>query len=184
MKYVVILVSCLTFLSACTKDLSSTTIKDSATGAKVLEGKIISAHAVKVKSADKLQDNGLGMLGGGVVGGVGGSAFGKGTGNTGATVLGAIAGAAAGALIQDALGTQEAMEYLVKIDKKYVREATKISKRVSSKGGDIEDDLNDSTDVSTKTDIIAVVQDAEPELTVGKRVYIIYHDDRPRLTAQ
>lgn len=184
MKKFIACLSIITMLSACQKDLSGTTIKDSATGAKVLEGKIIDAHAVKVKSADKLQDNSLGMVGGGIAGGVGGSAFGKGTGNTGATVLGAIAGAAVGALIQDQLGTQDAMEYLVKIDKKYLNDI-KISKRVNvgSKDG-VDDDMARSADISTKTDIIAVVQDADPALTAGKRVYIIYHDDRPRLTAQ
>ncbi len=181
--HVVLFMLCATLLGACARDLSSTTYKDSATGGKVLEGKIISARAVKVKGSDKLGENGAGMLGGGVAGGVAGSALGKGTGNTATTIGGALVGAAAGALIQETLETSDAMEYLVKIDKKYVKNAARTSKRISAKGGSAQADMTDSTDVSTKTDIISVVQATDPVLKKGARVYIIYHDDRPRLEA-
>jgi hypothetical protein len=84
---------------------------------------------------------------------------------------------------EDALGMQEGTEYLVKIDKKYIQEYRSISKKVQkSSKQTVEQDMA-STDVSTKTDIVSVVQTTDPELHKGSRVYVIYNDDRPRLTA-
>lgn len=184
MKFVRPMLLCaLIALSGCQKNLSSNVYTEGSVAGKVLEGKIISARPVTIKAKDKLQDNTTGGVLGAGAGLAAGSAIGNGSGNTGAMVGGAILGAIAGAMIEDAASTQEGMEYLVKIDKKYRQEYRSITKRinVSSKQG-VNGDIVASTDVSNKSDIVSVVQAAEPGLGVGKRVYIIYSDDRPRIT--
>ena len=182
-KMIAMLAAVMVLLTGCAKDLGGDTYTSNGTAGKVLKGTIISARAVKIKDHDKLQDNTIGGLAGGAAGGVGGAAIGHGDGSIAAAIGGAVIGAVAGAVIQDQLGTSEGMEYVVKLDAKNMRAAgPQHKKKVTEKNnGGVQADLNDSTDVDMQTDMISVVQKADPALVVGGPVYVIYSDDRPRL---
>lgn len=172
-------------LTGCAREMSSDVYTSSSTSGKVLEGKVVSARPVTIKDSDKLQDNTAGMLGGGLLGGVAASSAGKGTGKSLAAVGGALVGAAAGAFIQDKLGTSKGMEYIVRIDKKYISSIpTQKSRRNISYGTTTaEQDVSQSISVEdTKTDLISVVQGGDVIFQPGKRVMIIYSNDRPRLS--
>jgi len=180
---IAVLAALMLALSACAKDTASDTYTTSSTGGKVLKGTIISARAVKIKEHDKLQDNTVGGLAGGAAGAVGGASIGHGNGSIASGIGGAVIGAVAGAFIQDALSTTDGMEYLVKLDAKNMRTSSpNHKKKVTEKtNGGVEADLNSSTDVDTQTDMISVVQKADPALSEGSLVYVVYSDDRPRL---
>jgi outer membrane lipoprotein SlyB len=61
----------------------------------------------------QLEDNGLGIAGGGVAGGVIGNAVGR--GNFVPTAFGAVAGAVAGSFVEKKLKQQMALEYVVEL---------------------------------------------------------------------
>lgn len=184
MKKIIALLACAMLLTACAKNMNSNVYTENGVAGKVLEGKVISVRQVTIKEHDKLQQNTTGALLGGTAGGVAGAQIGNGNGSLGAAVAGALIGAVAGAVAEDALNTQEGTEYLVKLDKKYLQEYRNITKRVQSGGkNSVQQDITNSSDVSTKTDIVSVVQATDPELHKGSRVYVIYSDDRPRVTA-
>lgn len=175
---------CTLLLSSCARDMASTTYVDSATSGKVIEGKIVALRTVTVKAHDKLQDNTSGALLGGAALGAAGSETGAGSGNIAATVGGAVVGAVAGAMIQDALTTSEAVEYLVKIDKQYLQEYRSVSKRVQVNNKQTVAQDMAATTVGTKTDIVSIVQEEDEALHKGSRVYVVYTDDRAHLIAQ
>ena len=178
-------VACAALLSACARNINSSVYTDNAMAGKVLEGKIISMRAVTIKAHDKLEDNKMGGLVGAGAGGLAGSQVGGGNGSIAAAIGGAVIGAVAGAFAQDALSTSHGTEYLVKIDKKYLREYRTLSKKIQSNGkSTVEQDFTGSTNISTQTNIISVVQAADAALHKGSHVYIIYSDDRPRLEAE
>lgn len=77
-------------------------------------GYIKNVRQVMVEHGEQLQDNGLGIAGGGIAGGVVGSAVGK--GNFLPTAAGAIAGAVAGSFVEKKLKQQTALEYIVEMD--------------------------------------------------------------------
>jgi outer membrane lipoprotein SlyB len=171
-------------LTSCAREMSSDVYTSGATSGKVLEGRVISARPVTIKETDKLKDNTMGMLGGGLMGGVAGSSAGGGSGKTLATVGGAMLGAAAGALIQDKLGTSKGMEYIVRIDKKYISSlpAHKTKRQVTFGVNSAEQDVSQSIAVEdTKTDLISVIQGGDVIFQAGQHVLIIYSNDRPRL---
>jgi outer membrane lipoprotein SlyB len=173
-------------LASCAREMSSDVYTSSSTSGKVLEGKVVSARPITIKDSDKLQDNTAGILGGGLLGGVAASSVGKGTGKGVAAIGGALLGAAAGALAQDKLGTSKGMEYIVRIDKKYISSIPthKTRKNISYGANSVEQDVNQSVSVEeTKTDLISVVQAADVVFQPGSRVMVIYNNDRPRLTA-
>lgn len=171
-------------LTGCARDMSSNVYTSSSTSGKVLEGTVLSARPVTIKDSDKLQDNTMGMLGGGVLGAVAGSSVGKGTGQGLAAVGAGILGAAVGAYAQDKLSTSQGMEYVVRIDKKYV---SSIPRNTSTRNhtygvNSASQDVSQSIQVTdTKTDLISVLQGADMVFQSGQRVLIIYSDDRPRL---
>ena len=170
-------------LTGCSRDMGSDTYVQSSAAGKVLKGTIISERPVKIKAHDKLQDNTAGGLAGGALGAAGGSAVGNGSGSLAAAIGGAVIGAVAGAYAEDALGTSDGMEYVVQLDAKNMRKAgpdhkKKVSERIN---GNVESDINSSMDLDTQTDMISVVQKADPALTEGSKVFVIYSDDRPRL---
>lgn len=164
--------------TSCSRNMSSTTYTDSASGGVVLEGTIVSARAVTIKASDKLEGNGAGILAGGVAGGVAGNSIGGGRGRTAATVGGALAGAVLGAVIQDQLATDEGMEYVVQINKGN-------SSSYTNKKKEIRENNKKASDVAIETDLksemISVVQDDDIIFTTGQKVFVIYSDDRPRL---
>jgi len=185
MKKILLLILCTGALASCSRNMNSNTYTDSNTPGKVLEGTIINARTVTIKAHDKLQDNTLGGVAGGAAGLGAGSLVGNGSGNIAADIGGALVGAVAGAYIEDALGTQDGMEYLVKLDKKYIQDYDATTRKIQAKAGSpVEQDMINATNVGTKTDIVSVVQVADASLHEGVHVYIIYNDDRPRLVAE
>lgn len=173
-------------VTGCARDMNSNVYSSSAPVGKVLEGTVLSARGVTIKNTDKLEDNTLGMLGGGLLGGIAGSTIGKGSGQALAVAGVAIAGAAAGALAQDKLGGSNGMEYVVRLDPKYVTQAPQnVSKKNITIGNNsIDDDVKGSIGVAnTQTDLLSVVQGTDVILQPGQRVLIIYNNDRPRLVA-
>jgi outer membrane lipoprotein SlyB len=173
-------------LTGCERNLDSNVYTSGAVTGKVIEGTVISARQVIVKGNDKLENNTMGMLGGALLGGLGGNAFGKGAGNSLATGGGAIAGAAAGAMIQDKLSSAKGMEYVVRINPKYVAEVQSITNKTNVTVGtqSVDDEVKGATSVSsTKTDLISVVQGIDAIYNPGQKVLIMYNNDRPRITA-
>jgi outer membrane lipoprotein SlyB len=174
-------------LTGCARNMNSNVYTSSSAGGVALEGTVVSSRAITIKDADKLQDNALGGIAGAAVGGIGASNVGKGSGNTAATVGGALAGAAIGALIQDELGTSQGMEYIVKLDKNADSEdSDDISRRETtiSRGSKIQDKLKNQVKTKgTSSRLVTVIQGADVVYTPGQRVYVIYNDDRPRITA-
>lgn len=172
-------------IAGCTRNMNSSTYTAGSSGGVVLKGTVVSARPITIKNSDKLGDNGTGALAGAAVGGVGGSAVGKSSGNAAAVVGGAIAGAVAGALIQDALSTQEGMEYIVKIDKEYESGEKKTKKRsdITHNRASVQDNVQGSIDLQEmRTSMLSVIQGKDVLFQKGDRVYVIYSDDRPRLT--
>ncbi len=185
MKKILITISTvLMFLSACATDMNSTTYTAGAPVGKVLEGIVVSARPVTIKENAKLQDNTLGMVGGGLIGGIGGSMLGGGNGRLAATAGGALAGAALGTLTQSQLGKQQGMEYVVRLDPKYVNSAPRQvqEKKVTFGDGSVDDEIKHSISVAdTRTDLLSVVQGNDVVFQPGQKVLIIYNNDRPRL---
>ena len=174
-------------VTGCSRHMGATVYSSGSTVGKVLEGTVVSAQPVVIKDSDDPNKNSLGALGGGVVGGIAGSTAGKGTGSSLAAAGGAIAGAIAGSLIEDELNTSQGMQYVVRLDPKYVTAgpATTVKKKEVALGKDsIDDDIKESIEVTnTKTDLISVIQGADVIFQPGQRVLIVYHNDRPRLAA-
>ena len=115
----IILCTLIAFVSVgCARQISSNVYSAHSVGetSSTYPGVIISARAVTVEDKEYLEENGLGIVGGGVGGALVGSQIGKGSGNTLATVGGAVAGAVAGAYAEKALKSQDAMEYIVALD--------------------------------------------------------------------
>jgi outer membrane lipoprotein SlyB len=105
-------------LNGCARQISSNVYSAHAVGeaSTTYPGVVISCRQVVVEDKEYLEENGLGLVGGGVAGGYLGSKVGKGEGNTLALVGGAIAGAAAGAYAEKMLKSQNAMEYVVALE--------------------------------------------------------------------
>lgn len=185
-KFIIFSIVSLVMLTSCAREMSSNVYTSNSASGKVIEGKIISARKVTIKDSEKLQDNTIGMLAGGITGGVAGANMGKGNGNSLAAVGAAIVGATAGAFIQDKLGTSEGMEYIVRIDKKYLSNlpSKKSRRQVTFGVNSASDDVNQSIDVAeTKTDLISIIQKDKEPLQKGQHVLVIYNNDRPRISA-
>ena len=80
------------------------------------EGTITHMREVTVQDKERLEENGLGIIGGGIGGALAGNQLGKGKGNAMTTIGGALAGATAGAFAEKALKTQKGVEYIVQLD--------------------------------------------------------------------
>ena len=81
-------------------------------GFDVAYGTLLGMGAATIES----NDNVLGGVAGGVLGGAVGNTIGGGSGRTLATAVGAVGGAAVGAAAQKRMGTQNAVEFEVKLD--------------------------------------------------------------------
>ncbi len=167
------IIMALGLLGACARDLSSSTYTSDNTLSLTLEGKVISARPITLKSADKLTDNSTGMLAGGALGAVGGANVGKGNGQVAAAVGGALAGAAAGALLEGQLGKSEGMEYIVKVDTSklkgdYYEGSSSMRNAISS---------------ATTSGLVTVVQGRDNAISEGRKVYVIFSDKRTRIVA-
>ncbi len=104
--------------ASCAREISSDVYSASHVGeaSMTYPGVIIHTRAVTAQEHERLEENGLGIIGGGVGGALLGSQIGKGSGNTAATIGGALAGATAGAFAEKALKTQSAVEYVVQLE--------------------------------------------------------------------
>jgi outer membrane lipoprotein SlyB len=111
------IVASASLMSGCARQIASNVYKESHVGeaSRALKGVVVSMRVVRVDSSEKLEENGMGLLGGGVAGGLIGSTVGKGGGKTAATALGAILGAVGGTLAERELNTQDAIEYVIKL---------------------------------------------------------------------
>lgn len=107
----------ITALSGCARNINPNTYKASHVGESSLsyQGNIISIRDIEVKEGEYLEENKTGMALGGLTGGLVGTQIGGGRGQIAATVGGAILGATAGAFAEDALKTQKAKEYTVRL---------------------------------------------------------------------
>ncbi len=172
-------------LSACERNLKSDTYTSSSSTGLVLEGVIVSSRPVTIKESDKLQDNGAGLLAGGVGGAAVGNTIGGGRGRTVSTVGGAIAGAVLGAVIQDQLSTSQGFEYIVRVNEENAADEKKNSELTSTRLKDpsINERMKNSIHTKMKTKMISVVQGQDVVFATGQKVYVIYSDDRPRLVA-
>lgn len=77
-------------------------------------GIIKNVRQVNVQHGEQLEDNQLGLAGGGIAGGVVGSAVGR--GNLFPTAAGALVGAVAGSFAEKKLKEQVGLEYIVELD--------------------------------------------------------------------
>jgi outer membrane lipoprotein SlyB len=112
------LAAAFTCATSCARQISSEVYEGKCVGeaSTTYSGVIAHVRQVTVQEGEFLQDNALGIVGGGVGGALVGSQIGKGSGNTLATIGGALAGATAGAFAEKALKTQNALEYTVHMD--------------------------------------------------------------------
>lgn len=104
-------------LSGCARNISPGVYSSRHVGesSRTEEAVVVSMRVVEVKDHEKMDQNGLGLMGGALGGGLLGSLFGKGAGQVGMVGVGALAGAAGGALLEDKLTTQQGIEYTVKV---------------------------------------------------------------------
>lgn len=102
--------------TSCAREIDSDVYASQQVGevSKTYAGVITNVRQVTVQNGEQLEDNALGIAGGGVAGGVLGNALGK--GKFGPTAAGAIAGAVAGSFVEKKLKQQEALEYIVQLD--------------------------------------------------------------------
>ena len=99
------------FLSSCARQISSNTYSESSIGevSQTYPGIVISQREVTVEGSESLQDNSLGIVGGGAAGALLGSEMGKGKGNLVSTLATGVVGAVAGAYAEKSLKTQNAI---------------------------------------------------------------------------
>ena len=187
------LVSSVLLLSACQKTMDSNTVSSSTSAGKVLQGMVISSRAVIIKDSEQLSDNVGGGLAGGLAGGVAGSAVGKGVGNDAAVVGGALAGAVIGALIEDQFSTQPGYEYIVKLDNGPMPTETTTRSRSQIKvdglmqtpgvSKSVQDEVMAAAVMREQgSSVLSVIQADAAPIASGTKVYVIYRDDRPRIT--
>ncbi|MET0156232.1 MAG: hypothetical protein ABW189_09065 [Rickettsiales bacterium] len=155
----------------CARDLSNATYTSNDTLSLTLEGVVKSARPVKIKNADRLSENGTGMLAGGAFGGIAGAGVGKGTGQAAAAVGGAVAGAALGALAESRLGQQDGFEYIIKLDTSGLK-----SDYYEGTGA-----MCNAISAATTNGLVTVVQGADVVLPKGRKVYVVFSDKRVRV---
>ena len=105
-------------LSGCARNISANTYD-----ARALDGRgmvsypctVVKVRTVMVEEGDYLENNQAGALMGGVAGGLAGNMIGGGRGRVLATGVGALAGAVGGAYAEKALKSQNAYEYIVRM---------------------------------------------------------------------
>lgn len=100
MKQIMLLVLGAIVLTSCARNISSDVYASRQVGevSTTYAGVIRSVRPVTVEHGENLEDNTLGLAGGGIAGGVLGSAVGR--GNFVPTAAGAIAGAVAGSFVE------------------------------------------------------------------------------------
>ncbi len=114
-KKTLITISMIMALSSCATDIKSTSYSTASIGEAsfTYQGIVINVRKIKVSDTDKLGQNQAGTT----IGGIGGAAVGNILDNGGlmGTLIGAVAGGVGGAMVEQQLGTQEGMEYVIKL---------------------------------------------------------------------
>lgn len=165
------IITVMSLLSGCARDLSTNMYVSDSTMNLTLEGVVVSTRIVKIKNTDQLGNNSVGALAGGATGAAIGSGAGSGSGTAVAMVGGAIAGGIAGAVIQDKLGQSTGYEYIVKVD------ASKI-KDTYFEGNTA---MRHVISTARVNGLITVVQGKDTILSPGQKVYVIYSENRTRI---
>lgn len=177
MRFPVLAVSALALLlGGCAKTIDPSTYTEQGVGeiTSAKQGVILNVRDVTVKTGDKLEENGMGILLGGVAGGLGGNEFGAGSGRTAATIGGVVLGSALGALAQNAAGTQPGVEYIVKVwDAENVLTTTGKEKTENRQVNRVNERL------------LTIVQGPTPRFQPGQQVFVITgaNSQRARLIA-
>lgn len=104
-------------ICGCARDISPNTYDDRTVGevSQVYDGVIARVRKVKVGN-EKLEDNKTGALTGAIAGAALGSAFGGGKAKYATAGVGALAGGFAGAYAENALKSQDGLEYTIKLN--------------------------------------------------------------------
>jgi outer membrane lipoprotein SlyB len=115
MKHVILLAVSALLLTSCARQIDSDVYTTRQVGevSTTYAGVIRNIREVCVQEGSQLEDNGLGMVGGGVAGGVVGSAVGR--GHFVPTAFGAVAGAVTGSLLEKKMKQQIGYEYVVEL---------------------------------------------------------------------
>ncbi|MFN5608354.1 MAG: glycine zipper 2TM domain-containing protein [Holosporales bacterium] len=166
---------CIGALAGCAKDLSGNrySAKTAAVPTTTYQAVVLSARDITITRGDQLDDNGWGMVLGGVGGGLAGNLIGQGKGNTIATVGGVVAGAALGALAQQSLGEQPGIEYVVKYWEVETGTVTNYDyAKTSCKGGRTEC-LTQRSSVAAQEKIVTLVQGIDPRLAPGQKAFLM-----------
>lgn len=116
MKNILLLSISMCLLTSCARQISSDVYSANHIGevSATYAGIVKNVREVIVQHGDQLEDNGLGIAGGGVTGGAIGHSLGR--GNFYSTAAGAIAGAVTGTFIEKKLKQQKALEYIVELE--------------------------------------------------------------------
>jgi len=171
---IVAIVTAMSLLSGCARDLSSDMYTSDSTLSLTLEGVIVAARPVKVKESDKLANNGTGILAGGAMGAVAGSTVGGGASGTAAGMIGgAVVGGLVGGAIQGKLGESKGYEYIVKVD----------SSKLKDTYFDGNAAMRNAVSTARVGGLITVVQGTDVILREGQKVYVTYSENRTRVIA-
>lgn len=162
----------LLFLSGCARDLSSNVYTSDATQSLTLEGKIISARKITIKSSDKLSENPTGILAGGAMGGAIGSTMGGGHNAAPAIVGGVIVGSVIGSAVEHGLGASEGYEYIVKLNKASIKDTVYYEGSAAMRA---------ALSAASSTGLLTVIQGLDNPLNKGEKVYVIVSDKRTRV---
>jgi outer membrane lipoprotein SlyB len=102
--------------TSCARQISSDVYSARQVGevSTTIPGYVRNVREVCMEQGEQLQDNELGVAGGGVAGGVVGHAIGR--GKFVPTAVGAVAGAVSGAFLEKKLKEQLALEYIIQLD--------------------------------------------------------------------
>ncbi len=102
--------------TSCARQISTDVYSSRQVGevAATYSGIIKNIRPVTVENGENLEDNSLGMIGGGVAGGAVGDAIGH--GSFFGKAVGAVCGALTGALVEKKMKRQIALEYIVQIE--------------------------------------------------------------------
>jgi outer membrane lipoprotein SlyB len=102
--------------TSCARQISSDvyTVRQVGEVSTTYAGFVKNVREVCMEQGEQLEENGMGIAGGGIAGGMIGNAIGR--GNFVPTAAGAIAGAVTGAFVEKNLRQQSALEYIVQLD--------------------------------------------------------------------
>jgi outer membrane lipoprotein SlyB len=167
MRASLVCLSAFLLLTACARNISPQEYTEQAIGevSETYQGMVLSARNVMVRGADKLDQNGMGILLGGAGGGIAGNQFGAGSGNAAATVGGVVVGGLLGALAQNALSEQPGVEYVVKIQQ---------AENVMTVSSHAEGRKTSADAVSRVNErLLTLVQGPEPRFAPGQKIFVL-----------